>query len=138
MSSWVRRCRSSVSVTVAAANSSTNSRLGANIRPATNSSPERDSRRATMPPVRDLRIEYGVIRTYESSSAIIMVRPDRALRPVESGSESYWGRQEAVNREKSLFSALCSFSGNSGPGDLALGLANDDGFQEIHALLQAL
>ncbi len=57
MSSWVRRWRSSVSVTVAAANSWTSSGLGANMRPETSSRPERESRRETMPPVLDLRIE---------------------------------------------------------------------------------
>jgi hypothetical protein len=44
------------------------SSLGANIRAATKSSPVREINRAMIPPVRDLRMEYGVTMAYESSS----------------------------------------------------------------------
>ena len=50
----------SVSVTIVSAYRLTSSGLGANMRPPTRSSPVREMSRPTMPPVRDLRIEYGV------------------------------------------------------------------------------
>src|SRR6185369_3773748 len=73
--SCVARCTGSGSDTIPAAYFSTSSRLGAYIRAATRSSPVREISRARIPPVRDLRIECGVTRTYESSSAIDKKRP---------------------------------------------------------------
>src|SRR5438309_8414172 len=51
------------------------------MRPATRSSPVREIKRETMPPVRDLRIEYGVIMTYASSSVCIWKSRRLVIKP---------------------------------------------------------
>ena len=47
-------------MTIVSAYCLTKASLGANIRAATRSSPVREIKREMIPPVRDLRIEYGV------------------------------------------------------------------------------
>src|ERR1041385_9170476 len=70
--SWILRSCGSFGETTISAYCSTSSRLGANIRAATKSSAVRVNRRVITPPVRDLKIVYGLINTYAIWSVLLI------------------------------------------------------------------